>query len=367
MTTKHQLIGAEVSYYTAKVRAYLRYKQIPYDEVTASREVYQQVIVPRTGVRFIPVLISDDDVAVQDSSAIIDFLEQRYPEPSITPEGPTQRWVARLFELYGDEWLVLPAMHYRWSLPENRAFAVKEFGRLSAPNASEAEQQAIGEKLSGPFAGALPALGVHPATIAAIEQSYQAFLHELDAHLAHHPFLLGALPSIGDFALFGPLYAHLYRDPASGRLMKQLAPRVVDWVERMRSPKSQPAQFLAQDAIPSTIEPLLARMFRELGPVLERTIARLMAFESSASAPLPRSLGTDHFELAGATATRAIYPFNVWRWQRAYDEYQRLSADERRAADALADRIGARRLLQVPLTRRLRRIENRLAFADAQP
>ena len=60
----HKLIGAEVSLYTGKVRAYLRYKGIAFEEVAARAEVYRDVIIPRTGVRFIPVLISDDDAGV---------------------------------------------------------------------------------------------------------------------------------------------------------------------------------------------------------------------------------------------------------------------------------------------------------------
>ena len=56
MMSGHQLIGAEVSYYTGKVRAYLRYKGMAFDEVSATREVYRDIILPRTGVAFIPVL-----------------------------------------------------------------------------------------------------------------------------------------------------------------------------------------------------------------------------------------------------------------------------------------------------------------------
>src|SRR5690349_17598234 len=105
----HKLIGAEVSLYTGKVRAYLRYKGIPFEEVAASAEIYRDVIIPRTGVRYIPVLISDDDVAVQDSTAIIDFMEARYPEAPVYPSGPVQRLVALVLETYADEWLVVPA------------------------------------------------------------------------------------------------------------------------------------------------------------------------------------------------------------------------------------------------------------------
>lgn len=362
---RHQLIGAEVSYYTGKVRAYLRYKGIPFDEVAATGAVYRDVIVPRTGVRFIPVLITDDDVAVQDSTAIIDHLEQRHPLPAVRPDGAVQQLVALLFEVYGDDWLLLPAMHYRWNVPENRAFAIEEFGRLSVPEASPEEQRAIGEKLAGPFAGALPALGIDAVTAPAIEQSYCEFLAEFDRHLLRHPFLLGGRPSVGDFALFGPLYAHLYRDPASGRLMRALAPRVADWVERMGAPTSTTSRFLPDDAVPATLEPLLARMFREFGPVLASTIARLEAYAHDTSqGPLPRAIGRHAFEVAGARGERAVYPFNVWRWQRAYDQHRALDAAARSRADALLERVGGRELVQTPLTRRLARVDNRLVFAS---
>ncbi|HEX4337262.1 MAG TPA: glutathione S-transferase [Polyangiaceae bacterium] len=360
----HLLIGAEVSYYSAKVRSYLRYKRIPFVEVPASREAYRDVILPRTGVRFIPVLISSDDIAVQDSRAIVDFLEERYPEPNIEPPGTTQQLVASLFELYADEWLLLPAMHYRWNVPENRSFAIREFGRLSLPEATPAEQLAVGEKLSVPFAGALPVLGVHPATVSAIEESYGAFLTELDAHLAHHPRILGARPSIADFALFGPLYAHLYRDPASGRLMRERAPRVAQWVESLLTDDTAHGDFLDGDQVPATLEPLLSRLFVEFGPVLASTIDRLTAFDpGDAEAPLPRALGTHSFQLGDATAERAVLPFNVWRWQRVRDRYLALSGAARAAADELIDRIGARQLFEKPLSRRLVRVDNRLRFA----
>jgi glutathione S-transferase len=360
---QHQLIGAMVSLYTGKVRAYLDYKGIPYTEVAARREIYRDVIVPRTGVRFIPVLISDDDIAVQDSTAIIDFLEQRHPQPSVYPSGPLQRWVALLLETYADEWLVIPAMHYRWNVPENRAFAMFEFGRLSAPDATEAEQREIGERLAGPFAGALPALGVHPHSVTAIEQSYLSFLADFDRHLAEHPYLLGARPCIGDFALFGPLFAHLYRDPASGRLMRERAPRVAEWVTRMRDGKPAPGDFVAEDAIPETLHPLLARLFRELAPVLESTAQALEAVDlKRAEAPLPRALGTHSFRLGEVTSERAIYPANLWRWQRAADHYQAFDPAARARADALLGHTSPSdpTWIKQPLRRRLARKNNRL-------
>lgn len=358
--TRHQLIGAWVSLYTGKVRAYLRYKNIPFEEVPATREVFRDVIVPRTGVRFIPVLISDDDIAVQDSTEIIDFLERRYPEAGIYPETPLQKLVALILETYGDEWLVIPAMHYRWNVPENRAYAIAEFGRLSVPSASEAEQKEIGEKLSGPFAGALPALGIEPATVPAIETSYRELLGELDHHLSAQSFLLGSRPSIADFGLMGPLYAHLYRDPASGRLMKELAPRVHAWVERMLEPTPRSGAFLPEDHVLATLRPILERTFRELGPVLESTLARLAASAPEiGTQPVPRALGRHEFQLGTTKGVRAVYPFNLWRWQRAHDHYSALSDETKAAAAKLLPAQGIA-LLEQPMTPRLTRRDNRL-------
>jgi glutathione S-transferase len=359
---KQQLLGAEVSLYTGKVRSYLRYKQIPFDEITATREVYRELIVPRTGVRCIPVLISDDDVAIQDSTAIIDFLEQRVPEPAVYPAGRVQRLVALLLEVYADEWLVLPAMHFRWNVPENRAFAIEEFGRLSVPSASPEEQRAIGEKLSGPFAGALPSLGVTPRSAPAIEASYRAFLAAFAAHLRVHPYLLGSIPSIADFAFYGPLYAHLYRDPASGRLMREVAPEVAAWVERMTTPLDTKGRFVDGDAVPATLEPLLARMFEEQGPVLAGTTARLAARVQPPEEPLPRTLGMHEFALGDVREQRSVYPFNVWRFQRAHEHYHALAPADRQHADALLARTGGAALLAPPLGCRLARVDNRLYF-----
>lgn len=355
---RHTLIGAEVSLYTGKVRAYLKYKKIAFDEVLSTPDVYREIIIPRTGVRFIPVLISDDDVAVQDSSAIIDFLESRHPTPSIEPEGEVQRFVARLFELYADEWLLLPAMHYRWNVPENRAFAIREFGRVAAPNASEEEQLAIGEQRAQPFAGALPRLGIHPENATCIERSYAGFLVAFGDHLVTLPFVLGSRPSIADFALFGPLYAHLFRDPASGELMRHHASRVADWVVRMREPSGDPGTFIPNDEVPSTLEPILKRMFVEFGPVLANTAAALAA--ANPAEVVPRALGTRKFVLEGVEADRAIMPFNLWRWQRACDVYQGLSPEARSRADALLARVGGLECMNLKAPYRLDRVSNRL-------
>lgn len=366
----HQLIGTQVSLYTGKVRAYLRFKQIPFQEVLSTGQVYRDVIIPRTGVRFIPVLITDDDVAVQDTTDIIDALEARYPAPAVYPETPLQRLVALLLEVYGDEWLVIPAMHYRWSFEENRQFAIGEFGRTSAPDLPPEQQRELGERLAGPFAGALPRLGITDATKQAIERSYEAFLDEFERHLADHPYLLGTRPSIGDYGLVGPLYAHLWRDPYSRELMQARAPRVAQWVQRMQWPEGPAGEFLPDDRVPQTLLPLLARMFREQVPVLQSTLRHLAewAREHPEAGEVPRGIGRHRFHIEGASDERAVTPYPLWMWQRPHDHLRAMGPEDRARARAFLGAIpNAYDALDAEVSPRVERIDNRLHISRRPP
>ncbi|MEJ6656452.1 MAG: glutathione S-transferase [Pseudomonas sp.] len=359
----YKLIGAPVSLYTGKVRCYLQFKGITFREVLSTPQVYKELIIPRTGVRYIPVLVTPDDQVIQDSTDIIDHLERTFPQRSVYPEGPRQKLVALLLEVYGDEWLVNPAMLYRWAIDENREFAIREFGRTRLPGASNEEQYAAGLEASAPFAGALPRLGVTDHSRSAIEHSYLALLDELNAHFGRYDYLLGGKPCIGDYGLIGPLYAHLYRDPASGRLMRDHAPHVARWVERMISPDASEnnGDYLPNDQIPDTLLPVIAHMFDEQVPVLQET-ARLLEQWAQANPDnneIPRAIGTLRYRLGDMEEERLAFPYNLWMWQRAHDFYHGLGADGRKAVDGVLNNEQVQ-ALSTPLTVRVQRRGNRL-------
>ncbi|MCW8196018.1 glutathione S-transferase [Proteobacteria bacterium 005FR1] len=352
----HQLIGSPISYYTGKARAYLRFKKIPFEEVLSSREVYEQLIVPRVGYPIIPVMVTEDDKTLQDTTDIIDYLEARYPEPSIYPATPRQKLVSLLMEIYGDEWLVIPAMHYRWNLPENREYAYRQFGATSAPEKSPEEQRQIGFDRAQHFAGMVPRLGATEHNRDAIEKSYLQLLSDFDAHLAEYPFLLGTRPSIGDYGLIGPLYAHLWLDPASGKIMEAHAPRVVQWVKRVHEPQEHGGEFLPNDEVPKTLFPMLARMFNEHLPVLMSTMDHVeqWAEANPGERKLPRAIGMHEFTVEGVRGERAIFPANQWMWQRAADFYQSLDDDGKaQVRDVFADFPNAIAALERPIRRRV--------------
>ena len=135
----YTLYGAEVSYFTGKARAYLDWRGVDYVEELATQQVYRDIILPAVGWPVIPVMKTPSGEIVQDTADIIAHIEAAEGlSPPAIPDTPVQAFVAQLLQLYGDEWLVLPAMHYRWNYNEDWAY--QEFGAISAPDRPAPEQ-----------------------------------------------------------------------------------------------------------------------------------------------------------------------------------------------------------------------------------
>ena len=363
MTEKHILYGGQLSYFTGKARAYLNWKGVAYEERLASRDIYSSIIVPRIGYPMIPVLVTPDDEVIQDTSEIIDHFEALEPALSVFPAGPKQRLAAHLLELFGDEWLVIPAMHYRWA--HNSDFAYREFGKVVAPDLSGEEQFEAGKKAAERFRGVVAVLGATPEMAPAIEASYEALLDELNAHFSAHDYLFGSRPSIGDFGLIGPLYAHQYRDPASGDLMKSRAPKVAEWVLRMQNPpQPKSGEFLPDDEIPETLLPILRRMMSEQGPCLADLVKQLAAWkEGNPDTEIPRMIGMQEFTVEGQTAQRIVLPYTQWMLQRATDYLGGLSGDDRESTLDMLQSINGRFLADLDITAPVRRENHKLIWA----
>ncbi|WP_339722705.1 glutathione S-transferase [uncultured Paraglaciecola sp.] len=364
MSEQYTLYGAPMSLYTGKARAYLIFKSLPYTEVFSSLKVYKSVIVPKTGVRFVPVVKTPEDEYLQDTAQIIDTLEQRHPERPVIPTTPKQKLVSYLFETWGDEWLVIPAMHYRWN-KANFPFIYQEFGKVIAPNMPGFIRAFIGKKIGAKFKGFVPMLGITPTSIPAIEDWYENHvLPLLDRHFSKHDYLLGSKPCLGDFGLMGPLYAHLYRDPEPGALMKKIAPNLAKWVERMNQPQDVEGEYLADDVIPDTLLELLTRIFKEQWPVLTNTVQALQkwAEQNPQVAEIPRTIGEHQYTIGDVSEQRAIGTFHQWKVQRILDCYRQFEDQQKQSVDTFLQSVGGLESMQLDIPKRLHRVNNKLTF-----
>jgi glutathione S-transferase len=355
----YRFYAAEISYFSGKVRPALRMKRVPFVEQLPTPAAYREVIRPRTGLAFIPVVVTPDDEVWQDTSDILDALEMRHPEPALVPATPVQRIAAYLFELYADEFCVLPAMHYRWSFPESERKARGDFAAMTGDAAGAG-------RFTDRMKGSIPLLGVVPASIPAIEAHTAELLDALSAHFAAQPCLLGERMSLADCALMGPLYAHLYLDAVPGLLLRERAPRVCHWIERMNHPDpTAPGAWLADDALAPTLRPLLELIGRDAIPLLLDNARAFEAWADAKPADLdepPRGVGAHPTRLRGAAFSRYTSPYGLWMLQRPLDAYRALGDAGRGRVDAALAGTGCEALFAYRPRHRLGKRRFKLCF-----
>ncbi len=312
-----EFYGWPVSPYTEKTRAWLRFKGIPAREIAPSWPRLRLRIMPAVGRFVMPTVRMPGGTWLQDSRVIIDTLEGAHPEPSTEPSGLRQRVASSLLEVYGDEWLVLAALHYRWNIPENAVFAVDEFARLGLPWVPRRLARPVAKVLARRMQAYRPKLGITERTQPGIEQMTERFIAALQAHLATHRFLLGDRPCVGDFALLGPLWAHLERDPYSRHVFDG-APDVLAWTARLREPPPTVGDYLPDDAVPATLEAVLSLVVSDQWPHLHQVmhaVDRWCVAHPDADR-VPRALGDVEFEVGGTTGRRRLVTFQAWKAQR---------------------------------------------------
>lgn len=248
------LHGAEFSYFTGKLEGMIRYMELPYQRRPAGPT---SDAASATGVAQVPALQLADGRWLTDSTPIVAWLDERFPEVAVTPSDPKLAFFSRLLEDYADEWLWRPAMHFRWSYPESAKNVARSLisdeGTL-APILQFVMRHFIITRQQKLF---VREDGVTPATWNHIEKIYHDSLAQLNAIFESRPYLLGSKPSLADFAFFGPMFRHFSQDPTSARIMRETAPAVLEWTSRMWNARASVTGGELLDHVPDDWGPIL--------------------------------------------------------------------------------------------------------------
>jgi glutathione S-transferase len=342
-----------LSYFSGKTRAYLRYKNIRHVEKVINLYNFSVQAKKKTGAAVMPIVVTPEGEWLQDTSAIIDRLEQRFPQAPVTPDTPVQKMASYLMELWGDEWWLVIAMFTRWCHPENYPLFLNDAGKGLLPWMPWFLQKRLGANAANQMRNHLPGLGITPETQPLLDRWTRDALDLLDQHFAAQPFLLGSKPSLGDFGLIGPLYAHLGRDPWSKRELIDPRKNVRAWVDRMMQPKPLSGAFLANDQIPETLLPIFRMMFREMTPWLVQTLHEVQRALPTLAAgrPLSRGLGMIEFPMGDGHYRRAALPYVLWMVQRIQDVFKKMNAADQRAVRAWMKSLDGEALLDLSIPR----------------
>ena len=201
--------------FAEKVRLILGYKKLAWKSVISPMIMPKPDVVALTGgYRKTPVLQIGADIYC-DTALICDVLEHLQGEPSLYPEP--SKGMGRTLAQWADTTLFWTAMAYNFQ-PAGTA----QVFAGAPPETAKAfadDRQAMRQ--------GMPRM---PAADAAA--AYKSYLRRLSDMLDDWPFLLGAVPSIADFAAYHPLWFTRTRTPAMAGILAA-TPAVLEWMDRM--------------------------------------------------------------------------------------------------------------------------------------
>jgi len=324
MINKYTVYKSDISYFSGKLEAYLRYKEIPHTLADCDHKTVT-MIAEKTGTQKMPAIEMDDGQWLFDTTPMIQWLEKEHPTQSVMPDDPALRFIALLIEDYGDEWLWRPAMWWRW-----------------VPKASRVT---LGRRIASAMISkyiAIP-LGFYFGRRQLNEWLWQdgvdknnsndvrdMFFHELslmEAVFDEQPFLLGSHPSIADFGYFASMFRHFGNDPISAEVMRREGPNTYEWLARLWNVKhshlNSEINWVWPDA--EHWQPLLRRIAKDYLPYLHQNA---LAFKA----------GKKRFDYSGDSLTfkkTVTTDYRVWCRQGLQREFSLLSNTDQQRVDQL--------------------------------
>lgn len=357
----YTLVATQYSYYSAKVRACLQYKRLPYVEQPSNFDAVFNRVLPATGEAKFPVVFCADGAVLHDSCDIVEALERRHPERPLTPDNSLLTLVSVLLETLADEFFVAPFIYYRWVPEDTREWALDMFRIILTSGIENMEEREKADAVSGLVAGGIQErvhkIGQDRELVQQESQRVtRAICDALERHLTHQPFLLGERPCLADVALMNGFFGHLYMDPCEAAVyIRRHCTRLSIWLMRMHAAAGEADTGALY--LPAQIDELLQVLAKPFGPaalaILEAVDRGLQ--NQSADEDLPSSLGRVESKLNDTPLSFAAAPYVAWKLQRLRDAYRNMALEQRAEADALLKHCGFLEVCQRDVNWRLQK------------
>jgi glutathione S-transferase len=293
----YTLVGSELSMFTRKLEAQLRYQKIPHDWKYKSMADASD-LERRAGTRFIPLLQTPDGWLLNDTISIGPMLSERFREAPVLPSSPVQRAACFILEDYFNHWFPRHALHSRWVDVDNAIEAGKGFGAnmLLGKSVDEeltdeekAEVAGMGKTMRDSFGlGACDVQGAGADKAKEVRNDFNTMMGLFKQHFAVHDYLLGDRACIADFAIVGPAKAHFLQDPLplSWLAAEDNEAMLRAYVERVFRDDEAGTTYLPDDQIPDTLMPILEHARNNYHPFATASIQAAMRGEKTFSLDL---------------------------------------------------------------------------------
>ena len=295
--------------YSDKIRAFLRYKRIPFVEHTETMETRFTVLQARTGKTMVPVLITPDDEAMNDSTAIAAALEKRHPEPRTRWGDAPVDTLAMLLEDYADEWLVRIMLASRWYHSADAAQNSAIIATGMTHGLFGIDFQRAAREFPPGIVSTVPKMGATPENADEWYAMVPRALAAMATVLAENEFLTGSAPHLADFAFYGMLN-QIRRDPTGYGWIATGPKEVLDWLGRLETACKEGGSKAGEPLQDVT---LLAPLVREaMETYFRMSVANARALDAGGKAPVSVKLAAGFtFEASPAKYNRKLLDANL--------------------------------------------------------
>ena len=228
-----KVVGHQGSPYSVKLRAFLRYKRIPFNWIHSNTN--EATTLPPTRVPIIPAVYFEFEsysAGHTDSTPLIQFLNHKHLERSSIPPDPVLRFLNELFEDFADEWLNKLMFYYRFKYdsvfnsqrlllstdPSMHINDVEQFAKIF-----EMRQR---DKLK-------TIVNIDEKSQYFVEDYYTRIVKVFDEILSKNNYIFGSRPSSSDFGFYGQFHQLVISDPASSIIASNATKRLIPWCSLM--------------------------------------------------------------------------------------------------------------------------------------
>jgi len=330
---RYELIGANGSPYSMKMRSILRYRHLSHNWImrTTRNDALSEGVRPA----LIPILrFPKDKSAHVDSTKLAYLLEDRHPDNrSIIPNDPVQAFFSHLIEDMADEWLTKCMFHYRWMYDADIQYAMQWIIDDRNPDADDAEREELMKAFATRQISRMPLVGCTKGNTPTVERSYHRILEILEGEVNQHRYLFGSRPALADFGLFGQLKT-LATDPTPQSIMRSKAQRTESWVRFLDDASGITGEWIEKDTLMPAAKSLLAFAGDVYLPFLQANKNALI-------------MGRDTFSLSllGSNYEQSTFKYQAKCLQVLKEQYNALAPSDKERADPILKNAGCLEVL----------------------
>jgi glutathione S-transferase len=214
----------EISPFCNKVRRMLRYKGLDYSVVN-----YNGLLALKAAklskVGKLPV-VDFDGHRVQDSAAIAQYLDEKYPDRLLYPREPRALAEARMWEDWAGQSLYFYEIYFRMLDPVSLERGLD----LIAEGRPAYERAILKWVFKRRYPRKLEEQGLARMPRVQVEALFFARLDDIEALLDGRDYLGGDAPNIADFSVVGQLDELIRTSELRGRILGY--PRIAAWLSR---------------------------------------------------------------------------------------------------------------------------------------